>query len=164
MLDFLYRNTIKRLLHPAYRTKEDIALLAAFFSHLREIKDQFVALQNKINYDIKFNAQTLSLETRLNQQYNLVIGTIYIENLSTADQATYIFWLSENQQPTYIGWLSETAIPPIYTYWLSETLPQGSALDFIVWVPTALTFDPNQMKAIINLYKLAGKRYAIQYY
>ena len=34
--------------------------------------------------------------------------------------------------------------------------------DFIVMVPTSVTFDTNAMKAVVNYYKLAGKRYTIQ--
>lgn len=36
--------------------------------------------------------------------------------------------------------------------------------DFIVMVPAALVFDINEMKAQVNFYKLAGKRYTIQTY
>jgi len=43
----------------------------------------------------------------------------------------------------------------------SEYIP---SYDFIVWVPVAVVFDVNQMKALINTYKLAGKIYSIQTY
>jgi hypothetical protein len=36
--------------------------------------------------------------------------------------------------------------------------------DFIVWVPTGLVFDENEMKAVVNLYKYAGLNYSIQIY
>jgi hypothetical protein len=34
-------------------------------------------------------------------------------------------------------------------------------VDFIVWVPVGLSYDKNEMKALIDIYKLAGKRYII---
>ncbi len=37
-----------------------------------------------------------------------------------------------------------------------------SAFDFIVMVPVAVTFDTNEMKALVNYYKCAGKRYTIE--
>lgn len=49
----------------------------------------------------------------------------------------------------------------LYLQNLSEYALQ---FDFIVKVPAALVFDANEMKAIINYYKLAGKRYTIQPY
>lgn len=163
MFDFDFRNTIKRLLHPMYRKVKQIAWLMVFLLSIRRLKDSFITLRDKIEYDIKFNSQTLSLEARLNQQYNLLMGTIYIETISSTDDAIYIFWLSENQQPVYIGWLSETSLEPKYITWLSETVSVAN-VEFIVWVPSTLIFDLDQMKAIINLYKLAGKRYSIQPY
>ena len=164
MFDFDFRNTIKRLLHPFLRKVKQIALIMVFLKTIRGLKDEFIFFRNKTEYDIKFNSQTLSLEARLNQQYNLPMGTIYIETVSLADDAVYIFWLSENQQPVHVGWLSEVAIDPIYISWFSEPPPSGVGVEFIVWVPSTLNFDEEQMKAIINLYKLAGKRYIIQPY
>lgn len=164
MFEFNFRNTIKRLLHPFYRKTKHIAALMAFLVSIRRLKDTFITFRNKTEYDIKFNAQTLSLEARLNQEYNLLMGTIYIQTVSSTDDAVYIFWLSENQQPVYVGWLSEPAIDPIYVRWLSEPPSTGVGVEFIVWVPSTLNFDLEQMKAIINLYKLAGKRYVIQSY
>ncbi len=48
----------------------------------------------------------------------------------------------------------------IYLYQSSEY----ATLGFIVWVPTGLVFDSNQMNAWINKYKLAGINHSIQTY
>jgi hypothetical protein len=135
-----------------------------FLAPARRKRDRFVQLQNKLNYDTQFNSQTLSIEARLNEEYNLASGTIYIETVSRVNDAIYISWLSENQTPIHTRWFSETSATPIYTRWLSEPSQSGANIEFIVWVPLALNFDLERMKAIINLYKLAGKRYAIQRY
>lgn len=164
MLDFSFRNTIKRLLHPRYRVFKNIAFLMGLLAPVRRLRDRFVQLQRKLDYDTQFNSQTLSIEARLNEEYNLPLGTIYIKTISRVDNGTYISWLSENQAPVYTRWLSETNSAPVYTRWLSESAQTGANIEFIVWVPLALNFDLERMKAIINLYKLAGKRYAIQRY
>jgi hypothetical protein len=39
-----------------------------------------------------------------------------------------------------------------------------SSINFIVYVPVAVTFDVNQMKALINYYKQAGTNYLITTY
>lgn len=36
--------------------------------------------------------------------------------------------------------------------------------DFIVWVPIAIIFDMNEMRALVDTYRLAGKRYQILTY
>lgn len=46
-----------------------------------------------------------------------------------------------------------------------KNLGEGNALsDFIVRVPATLLFDLHEMRALIDLYKLAGKTYTIQTY
>jgi|GEM_PF-3322679 len=164
MYEFDFKNTIKRLLHPFYRSKKNIAWLMVLLSYLRGLKQDFVDFKNRTQYNISFNSQKLSMEARLNQEYNLVMGTIYIETVSTNDDSVYLFWLSENQRPTYTYWISETNVQPIYTRWISEPSPTGTNIEFIVYIPNNLIVDLNRLKAIINLYKLAGKRYAIQTY
>lgn len=163
MFNFDFLNTIKRLLPPKRRKIKYIAWLAGLFSPLRKLKDQFTTLQADKNYEIAFNTQTLSLENRINQHYSLPLGTIYIETIASISNDVFDFWLSENQTPKYVYWLSENSTPQ-YIYWLSETSPQAIGNDFIVYVPAALVFDEQEMKAIINLYKLAGKRYTIVAY
>lgn len=164
MLDFVFRNTIKRLLAHEERKPKTIGILYNLLAPARRLRDRFVQLQGKINYDIQFSSQTLSLEQRLNEEYNLVSGSIYLQTVSATDDAVYTYWLSENQAPTYISWLSETTVTPVYTYWLNEPPSAGANLDFIVWVPSTLNFDQQRMEALIHLYKLAGKRFAIRLY
>lgn len=48
-------------------------------------------------------------------------------------------------------------------YLLNKAEGQNS-FDFIVWVPAGLVFDQNEMEALIDLYKLAGKTYVILTY
>ena len=47
-----------------------------------------------------------------------------------------------------------------YLHQSSEYLPKG----FIVYVPIAVVFDEDQMRALIDLYRLAGMYYEIQTY
>lgn len=48
-----------------------------------------------------------------------------------------------------------------YLYRKSE---YASGLDFIVWVPVALTINTDQLKVMVNYYKFADKQYTIQTY
>jgi hypothetical protein len=48
--------------------------------------------------------------------------------------------------------------------WFKNIAEYQAAMDFIVYVPVAVTFNESEMKAVINFYKLAGKRYTIQTY
>lgn len=161
MFGFEIRNTIKRLTPPQLRKPKFIAWLFRLFLQMRKKKVEFDDLRAYWDYNLQFNAQTLSLEARLNQQYNLVMGSIYIITQNSPNNAIYTFWMNENQPSPFAYWLLE-AQTPIYTTWLGEGA--SSAVDFIVYVPSSLTFDESEMRAIIELYKLAGKRYSIVIY
>jgi len=49
----------------------------------------------------------------------------------------------------------------VYIYKKTE---YSSLLDFIVWVPVALTINTDQLKVMVNYYKFADKQYTIQTY
>jgi hypothetical protein len=57
-------------------------------------------------------------------------------------------------------WSGTTKKPP----YIRQRAEFGGSISFIVYVPIALVFDINKMKAIINYYKLAGRGYLIQTY
>lgn len=161
MFGIQIRNTIKRLLPPPLRKPKFIAWLYRLFFKQRMDKVAFDELRAYWDYNLQFNSQTMSLEARLNQQYNLIMGSIYIVTQNSANDAVYTFWLNENQPSPFIYFLAE-GDSPTYITWLGEG--SASAADFIVYVPSGLIFDENEMRAIIDLYRLAGKRYAIELY
>lgn len=163
MFDFSIKNTIKRLLHPLYRKGKQIAWLCNMLSYIGQLKLRFVRFRDQTNYELQFNSQTLSMEARLNEHHNVPLGTIYIETVSVEEEAVFIHWLSENQKPIFISWLSETA-PIVFIRWLSEYATQSSGYEFIVWIPQGFTLDTNELTAIVNQYRLAGKRFVIQWY
>lgn len=161
MFGFEIRNTIKRLTPPQLRKPIFIAWLFRLFLPLRRTKVQFDDLRAYWDYNLMFSSQTLSLEARLNQQYNLVMGSIYIITQNNPNTAVYTFWVNENQPSPFIYFLDEGQTPT-YITWLNEG--SNAAVDFIVYVPNTLVFDEGQMRAIIDLYRLAGKRYSIVLY
>jgi hypothetical protein len=48
--------------------------------------------------------------------------------------------------------------------YLMNVSEMNLANDFIVMVESSITFDANEMRSIVNYYKLAGKRFTIQIY
>lgn len=51
-----------------------------------------------------------------------------------------------------------------FKHYLINRNESGNLFDFIVMVPIALVYDENEMRALVNTYKLAGKSYTIQTY
>jgi hypothetical protein len=48
---------------------------------------------------------------------------------------------------------------PQYVYLKEETAIAG--FDFFIYVPETLSFNKNEMNALVNFYKLLGKRFSI---
>ena len=161
MFNISIKETIKRLLPVEHRQTKFIAFLFRLLVRIRKVKFNFSILQQQLDYDIQFSSQTLSLENRLNQHYNLVLGTIYIETIQKQETG-FLFWLNEGQAVSYDYWKSELQTPD-YDFWQSQLQVTASA-DFIVFVPATLQFDIEEMKAIVNMYKLASKRFIVQPY
>jgi hypothetical protein len=83
--------------------------------------------------------------------YRAVVGTSVYKSLTINVGSNPVI------NPT--NWVFEKEI--LYLRQKSEFLTN---FNFIVWVPVAVTFSTNEMKALINKYKIAGKTYLIKTY
>lgn len=114
-----------------------------------------------INQDYIFNAQEQVASFYLYNSYDS--GTTYQAG-EYAQTSTGVYRALQ----TTVGHLPDSSP----TYWVFAQLPQyllntaeyQVQFDFIVMVPVAITFDINEMRSIVNYYKLAGKRFNIQTY
>ena len=130
-------------------------------ARLRLNYSQTQALYIQHKAESPFTSQILSLATRLNLFYNTPFsgaGSIYIKTQGRERNALYTFFQNENRPQKYLYFDSETQ-PTIYLYFENEL---QSDVDFIVYVPNSIAYDPAQLIAIVNKYKLAGKRFAIE--
>lgn len=127
----------------------------------QEIRLRFLDFVTAKRYDLTRTAQVIMLEDLLNNEFDNINRQIYIADANMLAYPFLYMW-EENQPPTYS--YMDTEVPPNVplNLYLNEEYDQG--YDFIVWVPTGLLFDIEKMKALINKYKLAGKRYIIQYF
>lgn len=139
---------------------------------LKSIIKPLQELNNKTVYSLQWNSQIASFETFLNSEYSLpyllenraalIASTsiIWIEDTAVVNE-TYLFNTAENQPPTYLFNNSEAGGSDVIL-WNNNDTPMLT--DFIVWVPSTLSFSLNQLKAQINQYRIASKRYQIQTY
>lgn len=162
MFDFDIRNTVKRLLPPDLRKPKMIAWLVALLVYVEILKSYFLALQRKHRYDLAFSSQTLSLTQRLNNQFDSSLDRIYITTNATFSDGVFVPYVNENQTSPYIGYIGET-FTPVYIDYISAPITAANA-DFVVHVPTGIILDENEMRAVINMYKIASKTYAIEYF
>lgn len=100
--------------------------------------------------------QVCYLERLLNDRYDSELRRIKIDD-GIFHLPIYIYQEDEIK-PVYL--FTEDENKPVYLYTDGEA---GEVLDdFVVLVPVDIIFDMNEMKSLLNIYKLAGTKYTIQ--
>lgn len=134
---------------PSILRKPVLSSFLAFISdEISDLNNLFVVHRSQNISKIIHNSQTCKLRKILNDTFD------YQRRIKIVDgrlkKPKYIYTDSE-QKPK---WLGEMII-----YSKSET--DGSGVDFTVLVPGELRNYQIELKALIDFYKLAGKRYKI---
>lgn len=117
---------------------------------VKKLHYDFLQKRDRDWYKINHNGQVCKLRKALNDTLDPSLRRIYIGE-GNAFPRKYIYTHAEDK-PVYIG--------TMYIYQRSEFV--GTGADFIVYAPQEI-IDGNwhELKAIIEFYKLASKRYQI---
>jgi hypothetical protein len=135
------------------------AWLRCLIKPLVRLYYDFLDYREAVLLEISYNGQTMVLERMLNINFPNTNSSIFIENTSNSLPSSYLYYLHEDQEAPPIYYKSENIDDEGYLYFESE---YQQTYDFIVWVPSSLVFNQTEMRAKIDLYKIAGKRYIIQ--
>lgn len=137
------------LLTPPFLRDKVLYFVYAVFKPLQELHDVWLHNRASNLYKINHNSQVCYLRAALNDAFdydlrriNIIAGNKY--------KKKYIYTRAE-QKPVYLGVL----------YVHSRDDYEDTGVDFIVEIPNDLVYNEDQMKATINFYKLASKRYKI---
>lgn len=156
------------LLTPTFLRKERFsAWIRCLVSPLNFVYEKFLKYRVEDLYKLEHTAQVISLEKILNDRFDISQRRIEVGDI-------------ERKEPFYI--YSEREIKPKYihsenenkgkVYLYSEAVSKANKYDFIVWLPFDIwmregtevafwKFRFYEMEALIDFYKLAGKRYMI---
>lgn len=154
---------VKGLIPLKIRGDRFMAWIGALVAPIQTLNVTFASLVDDLRYKQKFNGQVIYLEHILNDQFDPNGRDVYIDDPSEYILENYIFNVSEDPQ-TLILYNKSEGQPPLYLYNLDEVAANN---DFIVYVPDTITFNSAvevQMRAIINRYRHAGKRYSFEIY
>ena len=99
--------------------------------------------------NLAHNSKVCSLRKALNDEFDDEQRRIRIED-GKQKQRLYIYPRSANK-PLYLG--------KVFLYQRGDYIDGG--VDFIVVLPKDLTYDKYKLEALVNFYKLAGKRWQI---
>lgn len=156
MFDVDFRKIFYNLIPHFLRADNLLAWLYSLQAPLDSLNFRFNALRKRTKYRLQFTAQIIYLEHYLNDQFDPVGRGIFITNIEEND----FTWLYNNialKSPTYYYNNSE-AQPPKYLYQYSELLAGDN---YVVNVPTSVSFNELNMRSKIDFYNNAGKNYSI---
>ncbi len=134
------------------RKEKQLAWLRMRHYSLTGIVDRFNIHRKKHLYNLNHNGQVCYLEGVLNDEFDRQERRIFISDGNQYERQ-YIYTDGE-LLPKYLG--------VIYLH--QDADYSDTAVDFIVNIPQGLNYNEHKMKALINFYKLASKRYKIQNY
>lgn len=148
-------NRLVRLLLPTMLRKPVIqSFLDAMVIPAKSLYAAFNAYRKEADYKLNHNSQVCYLQAVLNDSFDYDNRRIRIGDAPIEEWARFL-WKESEDRPIMLG-----------TFMLqSERFIGSNSIDFIVYVPTALKLNKNdliKMNALIRYYKLAGKRYEIQ--
>lgn len=142
------QNLVLQSLPTFMRTKVISSLLALAASELTDLNNALVANRNVSISKVSHNSQVCKLRKILNDTFDYERRIKVVEGV--LKEPKYIYTDSE-QKPK---WLGELVI-----YMASET--EGNGIDFTVIIPVELKNYQVEIKALVNFYKLAGKKFKI---
>lgn len=148
---------IDLLIPPVQREDWLVDYIRSSFKPLINLQNDFYSFRDDIKYQLTFNGQVIYMEHVLNDQFDPVNRGIYITD-STLIQNTYIFTNAEDNETTYIVTNAETA-PPVYLYTNQEYIDD---VDFIVNIPSTVTYNEDEVKFWVNKYRIAPMRWKIE--
>lgn len=133
-----------------------VIIVKALLYPLIAVHNSFVFYRNAKIYQLTISPQVCYLTRLLNDRYDYTLRRIYI-NDAVWHLPTFIYKSAENK-PVF-GYKAGEGQPK-YLYSNGET---GTALnDFVVNAPALIAFDQNEMRSLVDGYKLFGTRYTIQ--
>lgn len=146
-----FKRIVVLFLPVAIRTTDIIALIQSLIAPLVDLYDQWVGYRAANLYRLAHNGQVCHLRKVLNDTFDSSDRRIQILDGNKFNRE-YIYTPPE-KDPKYLGTLY---LRPSSDY-------ADTGVDFIVLVPNGLQFNIDDMKAMVNYYRLAAKRYDIRY-
>jgi hypothetical protein len=141
---------VLQLLPTPLRHGTHIAWLQALLWPVVQLYRRFLHYMAQTRYRLMITPQVCYLERMLNDRFDPIQRRIYIAD-------------GQDQQPVYVYLPAELKPLHLGSAWIYSQGEAGELKnDFVIHVPQGLAYDAAEMRASVNVYKLAGTRYSIQ--
>lgn len=147
-----FNKLVGLLLPTSLRKRKMLFWLQVLVTPLKRIHYDFLQKRNEKNgdlYRLKHNGQVCYLRKALNDNFDPEKRRIQITD-GNQFRRKYLYTKGE-KKPVFLG--------KLFLRERSDYVDTG--VDFLVLLPKNLTYNPHEMNALIDFYKLAGKRYKI---
>lgn len=109
-------------------------------------------------YGLGITPQVCYLEKLLNDRFDTGLRRIYIGD--PEEQTGYFIYQDAEDKPLLL--FTDAEAEGVTTY--TDTEAGVSSVDFVVFVPVSLIFNQQELLALLDVYKLAGTSYILNYY
>lgn len=150
VFDIDFKKLLRWMIPIRLRMPRVLSFLNSFKNEVTKTYLLFKSNRGANLYRIAITPQVCLLERLLNDRYDFTQRRIYIDD-GIDYPPTYIYRTDE-LKPIYLG----TQI--IYTAGESGNLKD----DFVIYVPSDISFEDAEMSSLVKAYKLAGTKFKIQ--
>ena len=155
--DIHFKKLVAWLLPSVLRTPVTFAVLYALLGPIISIYNLFLVSRRSNLYRLMITPQVCYVEMALNDKYDSSARRIQIVKPKRYDPI--FLYRKLESKPVYLYRKTEISKPKTWLYLKGESTK--FQYDFIVRVPFQVTFDENEMKAVIDSYILPDKFYKI---
>lgn len=158
MFQINWNNIVNWLMHPDLKTDINMAFLNVVKTPLQYVYNKFTTYRNEVNYKLNHNGQVCYLRGALNDSLDVDQRRITVED--SGDEQPVMLYPDESEEPVIIDPDSGDDIVILQ----KDSGYLNSGYDFIVVMPEYIT-DATlyRVMALVDFYKLAGKRYDVNY-
>lgn len=155
MFDIDFNNVVVWLTHRRVLTVFNVAWLKALISPIADLYNEFKAYREDILYKLNHNSQVCYIEAALNDAFDIVERRIY-----TSDAGGEMVTLINRDTDGDALIIDDDANGGIIIH--NDSAYFGGSYDFIVNIPYQFTdAEMYRLKALVDYYKLAGKRFDV---
>jgi len=143
------------IMHPLLRTLFNLRFLNVLLDDLVSVYNTFKTMRTKQLYILSHNGQVCYMQGALNDAFDIAERRIYIRDAGGVQIG--LIHTDEDQEPEVLQ--DDTGGAMIIH---NDSAYDGGAYDFIVVLPFELTQSKMyELRALVDLYKLTGKRYDV---
>lgn len=152
-----YKTLISLLVRAKWRKPKRLAGLTALIVPIITLYNLFISFLLSKLYELSKTSQVVYIEAVLNDRWDSNFRRIEVVDYASLEPHS-IYRKPESKAPLYVYRKPEAITRYVYR----NTEINAIAYDFVIQIPVSIVYDIEELKALVNKYKLYGKAYIIQ--